>query len=540
MSDRSLAKFDPPGDILSEKNNQTLSVNQRGSYTPKKSFDLQSAFDKRVINNHTNAEKFIKKKCNFINCCMISINKDNKSKINADTVYKAIKEALSPEELALVQTIGHYSSTKNWIIEFKNPAAYLSSLNRKITLEGTSFYLNDANKFFANNETPAQKASSMIAFIRVHWLPPTFNARLIESHLKKELKCLTSITEIRKEKMSQNTSINNNVFRVKVTFETNDSGTSFEKIKKYMGSHKVDGFEALFQLSGMPPKCLYCNEYGHMRGDCPNKVKCTKCFRNTHTSEQCNMAKRLLPELNDNLLDYEEDELMEESVTHTISKPYDYFMDEHIEPHILDLNAPHPSSNVEVINSNKVALTVVDKFKIPYSIDQIETQTSTAEKRDLTADESDHQLETDTESQSGTDQTLSGKKEKLKIPKKRSTKSTLAKPHQNEPENLENKQAAKVAKAKLTKESNKVKAQLAAESALAKFDLKKNLKFDQMAKELSETNAAAHAACQNSSRKRVKSHSELSSPESKNEAKDPKYSANHDDDHGNLSEPLLN
>ena len=129
---------------------------------------------------------------------------------------------------------------------------------------------------------------------------------------------------------------------------------------------------------------------------------------------------------------------------------------------------------------------------------------------------------------------------KLKIPKKRSTKSTLAKPHQNESENLENKQAAKVTKAKLTRESNKVKAQLAAESALAKFDLKKNLKFDQMAKELSETNAAAHAACQNSSRKRVKSHSELSSPESKNEAKDPKYSANHDDDHGNLSEPLLN
>ena len=46
----------------------------------------------------------------------------------------------------------------------------------------------------------------------------------------------------------------------------------------------------------MPPKCLYCKSFGHIRRNCGKlKLHCTKCNRNGHDASKCNLANRTAP-----------------------------------------------------------------------------------------------------------------------------------------------------------------------------------------------------------------------------------------------------
>ena len=76
------------------------------------------------------------------------------------------------------------------------------------------------------------------------------------------------------------------------------------------GLQEVAGLCAFFQLCGMPPKCLGCKEFGHIRKDCgKSKLKCTKCDKTGHEAKECTLAKRLSEQVNFD--DVYEDEIVE-------------------------------------------------------------------------------------------------------------------------------------------------------------------------------------------------------------------------------------
>ena len=80
----------------------------------------------------------------------------------------------------------------------------------------------------------------------------------------------------------------------------------------FIGLQKVDGEDALFQISGAPPKCLYCKTFGHMRKECPKlKTKCSKCNKTGHESSSCTIANRIASDNNANSALQENDELVE-------------------------------------------------------------------------------------------------------------------------------------------------------------------------------------------------------------------------------------
>jgi hypothetical protein len=43
-------------------------------------------------------------------------------------------------------------------------------------------------------------------------------------------------------------------------------------------------------MCGMPPKCITCKQYGHVRKNCPKFEKCNKFG---HETEKCNLVNRL-------------------------------------------------------------------------------------------------------------------------------------------------------------------------------------------------------------------------------------------------------
>ena len=100
--------------------------------------------------------------------------------------------------------------------------------------------------------------------------------------------------DVKKEKALFNERVTNNICKIKVEFNVDD----FQKVRDFAGLQEVEGLSALFQLCGMPPKCLYCKEFGHIRKGCEkSKLKCTKCNKTGHEAKECTFAKALLPEV---------------------------------------------------------------------------------------------------------------------------------------------------------------------------------------------------------------------------------------------------
>ena len=129
----------------------------------------------------------------------------------------------------------------------------------------------------------------MPAFYRVHWLPNEFSENDVEKFFTENARVLR-VVSVKKERSYFNEQHISNICKVKVEFNVDD----FQKVCDFAGLQDVDGLSALFQLCGMPPKCLYCKEFGHVRKECKkSKLKCTKCNKTGHEAKEYNLAKIL-------------------------------------------------------------------------------------------------------------------------------------------------------------------------------------------------------------------------------------------------------
>jgi hypothetical protein len=64
----------------------------------------------------------------------------------------------------------------------------------------------------------------------------------------------------------------------------------------------------IFQISGMPPKCLGCNNFGLIRKNCS---KCSSCNKFGHISSECNLAKRTANQSSANVnFDFDENDIV--------------------------------------------------------------------------------------------------------------------------------------------------------------------------------------------------------------------------------------
>lgn len=256
------------------------------------------------INNRNNKfyfEKYYEKKLQAKNKLdeekkeALKLDKTLKLDINEikpmEKILLSLKNGFSKEAFSCVDVVQQYLSTKIWLIKFTDDKFYDIYKDKSISIDGVNHKLIDANET-SQKENDKMKVT-LTGVIRLHWLPPNFSLDKINNHLLNEFGAtnatiLSTIEE--KVPLEGMNHIKNGVKRIKIKYDIN----LHTKIINLIGIHYVCGHKCLFQLSGYPPKCLYCNQFGHLVKLCPKKsLKCSKCNKNGHTDDECNWSKRL-------------------------------------------------------------------------------------------------------------------------------------------------------------------------------------------------------------------------------------------------------
>jgi hypothetical protein len=222
---------------------------------------------------------------------MLSLDKVDGQK--PEDIERSIKSTLGDDLWTSVVAIGQFHSPRNWAIDFNNENAFSDAIGLNVEIGGKNFNFTDARKF-GKEKNGESKEWRMYAYYRVHWLPNGFCIDELGEFLKQNVNGFKTrnmkILEITKEKSSIDDKVNNGIFNIKIEFQLE----SFDEIRNFAGFHLIDGLSALVQLSGMPPKCLFCERFGHIKRNCPDLKKlCQKCNKRGHLIANCNFAKSM-------------------------------------------------------------------------------------------------------------------------------------------------------------------------------------------------------------------------------------------------------
>ena len=70
--------------------------------------------------------------------------------------------------------------------------------------------------------------------------------------------------EIKKETLLADKRVLNGIIKIKIEYKVE----GHLRVLDFARLQSVDNIQTLFQLSGMPPKCLHCHIFGHLRKAC--------------------------------------------------------------------------------------------------------------------------------------------------------------------------------------------------------------------------------------------------------------------------------
>jgi hypothetical protein len=272
-----------------------LSAGQHGQHGQKKDrFNFNDYYDRKrriQIKIETNAQKrnAIQEKWVFENCCVLVLDKNT---FKPNQIFNIVKTKLIALDISenQIESISQLASSKNWQIQFNNDQAFNKALGKTIDFENEmSLTFIDANNRVNYTRNYVQKPVTLSVFLRVHWLPCRFKEKLVE-FLNTDAPFL-KVIDISLGKWDEGkSSIDNGIYNVKVNYEIEDH----HKFMEFLGLQKIEGHNALFHLSGAPPKCLYCKQFGHMRKSCLKlKTTCDKCNKTGHSSDDCTLANRI-------------------------------------------------------------------------------------------------------------------------------------------------------------------------------------------------------------------------------------------------------
>jgi hypothetical protein len=151
----------------------------------------------------------------------------------------------------------------------------------------------------------------------------------------------------------------------------------------FLGLQKIEGHNALFHLSGAPPKCLYCKQFGHMRKSCPKlKTTCDKCSKTGHSSDDCTLANRISSNANDPDLDDDKIEVDDENPASDNSNPklngdVNTLSSANLDLEIIE-SVPATSSTAQAVTANPEQTIEVKKENVDKVIAQVATNSNFA------------------------------------------------------------------------------------------------------------------------------------------------------------------
>lgn len=171
-----------------------------------------------------------------------------------------------------------YENNKTWIIGLNEPLLDQKGIDQfkygvfsKIEINGKKYILEDASETYS--------------YFRVGWLPHQVDEKKICFELFRGIKCQGY--EIRRE--TYDIKEYKNVYNGNWLFIA-VNGVEMEKVK--VGVRELDGFKCFVNQLGVKPICLFCQNDGHIKKNCPKRsLKCDRCKGQGHSMSECNFAR---------------------------------------------------------------------------------------------------------------------------------------------------------------------------------------------------------------------------------------------------------
>lgn len=198
--------------------------------------------------------------------------------VNRRVILKSLY-GLIGEEIHFVDYVSQQNTNFLWRVTFKKDFDAGHLVGKKISVYGADVELEDLLEF----------NRFKYSTYRVMWLPHEFNSAQVIEFFKRGGECISVSTteEVVSEKVSD-------LLEIKVK-----TGNFLVKVKQkkdakelnVLGIQNLSKHKCLVNKFGSKPKCLRCDEVGHIRKNCPkNSLTCNKCKKKGHVAEKCNMA----------------------------------------------------------------------------------------------------------------------------------------------------------------------------------------------------------------------------------------------------------
>lgn len=238
----------------------------------------------------------------------IKIARDVNVHIDRRKIIKAFYER-DPSIIHYLKYVSQQFNNYTWVISFDASFQCSKLIGSFINIEGINFEIEEVTD-------PSRYKTYTY---RVLWLPHGFSSHRVEGLFAGRG---SRVVDCREE-MFQVDGINDlsfgtGNFRVKVQYDVQICSVPVKS-----GMYELEKRKVLISRFGENPKCLKCNQEGHIRKNCPlNKLKCDKCQKTGHVSEKCNMALATANEIEaPDEYDKEADELVVENTQFVYQKP---------------------------------------------------------------------------------------------------------------------------------------------------------------------------------------------------------------------------
>lgn len=219
---------------------------------------------------------------------ILRIPRDHNKNVTRKTVLIALYEKFH-KEIYQVDYISQQFNNYTWRVTFKKGYDVEKLVGEIIVVSGAEVELEDFSDV----------AKFRFSSYKVMWLPHEFELNEVELFFKNSGDVILanateeSITE-KFEEIPIDLQIKTGNILVKIKHKRESTDLIVSGIH-LLGKHKV-----FIHKLGEKPKCLRCNQIGHIRKDCPkNSLSCTKCKKIGHIAEKCTMAQAIANNIDD-------------------------------------------------------------------------------------------------------------------------------------------------------------------------------------------------------------------------------------------------